>query len=549
MAASPASPQQPGVLPPGWFLGVLAAFGLLGLALYRPALGGPLISDDYGYLANHPYLAAVTREGLIDIWNPWGQARLFAANYAPVHLSAHLVERVVFGTWLPGFHVVNVALHALNAALLLRLLVGAGLSRRASVLGGLFFLVHPANVEAVAWISQLKTNGALALALCALLARRRRPGLALLLFALALLTKATAVAALPMAAAAAWAGREGRHAWLGVGLWTACFALYCVPELSAHEKTGFFAVAAYENPWVQLRTIAAIGARYLAMAASSWGVGAFQDPPPVLDPFDPWWLAAWPAAALLAWRTAQSLRARSPEAGFWLGAAAGFAPVSQLTPFLFPIADRYLYFILPGLIGGSALVLRGRLGARAERAAAVALLALCALFAVSSHARARLWQNESLLLDESVRRYPEGDSARWLRTCEAGRRGDLAGVVALLRATSDGGASRFRELLIDGCFSPLRSDPEFQAFVHDAAGRWLETAYQMGVKSQSMLWVMADAHRLRGERRNARDLYVEAIALGGPLTPRLRQDLAALRGELREIRERRRAARREAEPR
>ena len=46
---------------------------------------------------------------------------------------------------------------------------------------------------------------------------------------------------------------------------------------------------------------------------------------------------------------------RREEGAWWLCAAVGFAPVSQFFPFEFPIGDRYLYFILPGLFGGVTL--------------------------------------------------------------------------------------------------------------------------------------------------------------------------------------------------
>ena len=61
------------------------------------------------------------------------------------------------------------------------------------------------------------------------------------------------------------------------------------------------------------------------------------------------------AFALLGYRVVATLRARSVEAGFWLLAAASFFPVSQIVPLPFPIADRYLYGILPGLLGGLLL--------------------------------------------------------------------------------------------------------------------------------------------------------------------------------------------------
>ena len=69
------------------------------------------------------------------------------------------------------------------------------------------------------------------------------------------------------------------------------------------------------------------------------------------------------------WRT---LARRELEAAFWVAAAASFAPVSQVFPFLNPVADRYLYCILPGLIGGALCWGRERALRRAPRAALAA---------------------------------------------------------------------------------------------------------------------------------------------------------------------------------
>ena len=83
----------------------------------------------------------------------------------------------------------HVLLHALASVLLVLLLRRSGVSDAAALLGGAFFLVHPANVEAVAWISQLKTSSALVLTLLALLALERRPALSSFAFGLGLLAK------------------------------------------------------------------------------------------------------------------------------------------------------------------------------------------------------------------------------------------------------------------------------------------------------------------------------------------------------------------------
>jgi hypothetical protein len=536
-----------------------AALSALLLLLYAPALRGPYVSDDFGYLVNNPYMQWISLETLGAILDPFGEPRLFTTNYAPLHLLAHLLERLVFADELLGFHVVNVLLHALNALLLARLLAGSGAPSGAALAGALFFALHPANVEAVAWISQLKSTGALALCLLALLLRARRPLAGTLLLALALLTKTSSAAALPMAAAFAWARRAGPREWGWVLAWALVFALTAVPQLATFGDVASVEVAAFADPAVQGRTIAAVGARYLAMAASSYGVAAFQALPPVLSPWDPWWLAALPIGALLGLRLLATLRRREEEAAWWIFAAAGFAPVSQIFPFLYPIGDHYLYFILPGLVGGTLLAgtsllrrlrARGPAGAATFRLRPVPLAGLAALllvFAARSHERAGLWRSEELLLRDAAARYPDGDSAQVLRACEAARRGDAEAAVAALRASEATGVPRFAGLERDPCFQGLRDDPAFRAFLRQSAGRWLEEAERRGVETQAHLRAMAHARVLRGEDREAALLLKRALARGGPLDAALRADLLEVNARRRERQAAREAARARAQ--
>ncbi len=151
--------------PSWWPLALFAAYTLLALGLYQGALRGPDLFDDVIYLVSHPYTDRLSIANLIEILNPWGPAKLYSANYAPVHLLATALERHIFADDPLGYHLVNVLVHAGNATLLVAWLRSAGVPVFAAIGGGLFFLVHPANVEAVAWMSQLKTNGSLAFAL------------------------------------------------------------------------------------------------------------------------------------------------------------------------------------------------------------------------------------------------------------------------------------------------------------------------------------------------------------------------------------------------
>ncbi|HEY5658594.1 MAG TPA: hypothetical protein VIY27_12470 [Myxococcota bacterium] len=532
---------------------LLAGFLLLALILYRPALRGPFVSDDIAYLVTHPYTKALSLENLLAIFDPRGPARFYTANYEPVHLLLGAVERHIFADATPGYHLVNVAVHALVAVLLLGCLLRVGVWPWAALFGGIFFLVHPANVEAVAWASQLKSCAALAFALGALLALPRAPLASTLLFALSLLTKATGFFALPAAAAAHWAQRRrggdpcarGRWlvAWLGIAL------LYAVPQLGAFAHLGAADTAVFDGPWAHLRGVAALGMRYALMAATAHGVSAFQEPDLAVSWLDPYWLAAIPTAGLLVWRCVATLRRGSPEAACWVAAAAAFAPVSQILPFATPMADRYLYFILPGLIGGALLwaqALWVRLlrrpdadGGFLRRASARALGVLCALglaaFAWQSTERAALWRSETLLLVDAARHHPDGVTAHFLRARSAAQAGDARTAVAALQVVADRGLDRFMAVRDDPGLAPLRGDPGFQRVIREMAGRWIARAQARGYTTQPELRVLGLAHLERQEYAAAVAAFEASLRAGGPLDDAVRAELAALRARLGDV--------------
>ncbi len=523
---------------------LLLAFLAAALLVYRPAFGGPFMSDDVGYVVTNRYIHELSAENLQEILDPWGMTAAYTANYAPVHMLGHALEWRVFGANPRGYHIVNAVLHAGVSALLAVLFAAWGIARPAAVLGAAVFLLHPANVEAVAWIFQLKTVVALGLALGALVAHPRRPALGALLFALALLTKIAALFALPAALAMAWvrrtSGVPARFAWLGV--WAVALLACAVPQFEAFERMGDVGRPPDGDAFALVRTIGAIGARYLVMAATSYGVSAFHQPAAALSPLDPWWLVGVAAAVLFTWRALATLRRGSEEAAFWIWAAAAWAPISQVFPFLYPMADRYLYFILPGLIGGALVALRPVLGAVAAAApsrTALAVLGALMLLAVGfgfhSAKRAAIWRYEGTLLQDAAQNYPDGYEAHMLRAMQAARSGDARGTVGALRPLADRGFDRFSMLETLPAFAAVRGHPEFRALVADVAGQWIEHVQGRESLSQAELSMLGRAHLVRGEPELAVRRLEQALALGGPwhddVTSGLAQARAALRRE------------------
>lgn len=507
----------------------LLAFAALAAGVHAPAMSGPFVSDDVAYLVSHPYTGSLSLGNLGAIFDPRSPAMLYTGNYAPLHLLLSALERAILGASPFGYHALNVALHALDAWLLALLFARAGLGATAAVGGALFFLLHPANVEAVAWSSQLKSVAALAFGLLAALTFERRPGSATLLFALAIGCKAQALFLLP--SAAAWlATREGascrRHwRWLALGVLLAAFVSSA--QWIAFDHLGRLHESPFPDAATWLRTLFAVLARYAAMALVGFGVSAFHQPAPS-GLLDPWWILGVGVAVALGLRIALAFRTRGRELVFWIAAAAAYAPVSQLVSFPHPLGDRHLYMVLPGLVGAGLCAARG-LRPSARRVLAFSFGALCLLFAVVSHQRAGLWQDELWLMLDSARHYPDGAPAHWLNARAAAGAGDPDAALAHLRRAAERGFDRFAVLGHDPGLAPLRGHPDFEAFASELAGRWLERDRQRRRATQPDLRMRAAAHRVRAERVAEIAALEAALALGGPWDAPIREELAAAR--------------------
>jgi tetratricopeptide (TPR) repeat protein len=333
-----------------------------------------------------------------------------------------------------------------------------------------------------------------------------------------------------MVAALGWSRRDARRQWIWLAGWVVAAGLYMIPELRAQVATD---ISPYSDLWVQLRSIFSFWARYLVMAATSYGISPFQEPEPVQSILDPWWIGGFISAALLGWRTIATLRARNPEAAYWILAAASFAPVSQIWPFMHPMADRYLYFILPGLIGGSLLAAmemrerwtaaqsdreaRIRWASIATSATALATILVVLAFGIRSHTRAALWQEEILLLRTGAHEFPNGANASYYRALLAAEQRDAETAVRELRAASQKSLGHMARFSADPRFEPISREPVFHELIDEITGRWIEFARARGLETQTWLRSTGQAHRVRGEYREAIDCFERALRLGGPL--------------------------------
>jgi tetratricopeptide (TPR) repeat protein len=353
------------------------------LAVYFPALRGGMLWDDDHHLTS-PGLQSI--HGLWRIWFDVGATQ----QYYPLLHSAFWIEHRMWGDSVLGYHLVNLALHATAAFLVI--LIVRRLSLPGAWLAGLLFALHPVCVEAVAWISEQKSTLSAVLYLASALAylkfdesrRRSLYALAGALFVLALLAK-TVTATLPAALLVILWWKRGRLRWrLDV------FPL--APWLALGAAAGLF------TGWMERTSIGAQGPefalplvdRFLIAGRVLWFYAAklvwpagltFTYPRWTVDARQPWqFLFPLGAIAVSLGFVWLARRYRGPLAGFLFFAGTLFPVLGFLDvyPFLFSfVADHFQYLASLGILvpaaAGLAIAAR-RLRPIASTFAAVALV-------------------------------------------------------------------------------------------------------------------------------------------------------------------------------
>lgn len=200
--------------------GLAAAVLVLALVPFLPALEAGFVNwDDPANVVENERWRGFSAEHL-----RWMFGTSFFGHWQPLTWLSYAVDHALWGLEPRGFHLTNLLLHALGAALFLGVVLEVlarvrsagrdggpdaahgpeGRTRLAlcAAAGALFFAVHPLRVESVAWVTERRDvlSGVFWLGTVLAYLRAHRPGgpgrrrallgLSLLLFALSLLSKA-----------------------------------------------------------------------------------------------------------------------------------------------------------------------------------------------------------------------------------------------------------------------------------------------------------------------------------------------------------------------
>lgn len=357
---------------------------------YLPSLGGAFQFDDYNVIVDYPTVHswAALAEGA------GGVRALLKASYT---LNWTLSESAF------GFHLVNMALHALNAVLLYR--IGRELFGKypgAVFVAALLFALHPAQTEAVTYISGRSSSLMASFYLAALLLYLKGNPWSAVLFVLALATRETAVT-LPVAlllcdlARGKLDWRRQLPHWLVLA--AAGVVLLLVPRYQELVAYGFSQRSLADNLITQVGGISYLVSRLVGLHGYNID--------PALPTLGSWSGASiFEAAMLVALFLLGVLCLRQrPWVGFGiLWFFLQLVPTNSIVPRLDVANDRQLYLACWGLF--LACCIQVAQAGISKRVSYVVAGLLVATFAAASIARQLDYRDEISLWGASVRESP-----------------------------------------------------------------------------------------------------------------------------------------------
>lgn len=397
-----------------WFLLLLVA--IIGI-FFSPVLTNSFVWDDDINIVGNPMIAPVTLEHLQTLWREpylklyipltytaWSGLALFTSSFDPETAS------YVFSPF--WFHLVNFILHIVCTLLVYALagrLVKKGLP---AFFAALFFGLHPVQVEAVAWATELKTL------LCSLFvflaalklldfqeaSAQGKKGaavfgdylLSLVFYIAALLSKPIAVVApfLLLFANHFFLKLKPKDNLLYLAPWAAATVPMALITVLAQPLNNFQQVPPlFERILVAGDT----AAFYLwhALLPTGLGIDYGRTPQVVLSSglaYAAWLLPAGLLALFVYYR-----KKLSGYLGALLMFLVGFAPVSGIVPFTFQristVTDRYLYLALLG----PALAVALFFAKPRKRGAIAVFCCILACYGLLCFFQARTWKSRQSL--------------------------------------------------------------------------------------------------------------------------------------------------------
>jgi tetratricopeptide (TPR) repeat protein len=396
------------------------------LLAFASSLGNGFAYDDVTVVRDNPLVeSGSSGEIFASPYWPRAEAHRYRpeVTYRPLTILSFALNRRAFGEGPFSFHLTNVLLHALTAALVVVLVRRLGADRGVALVAGLLFAVHPIHTEAVANVvgrGELLAALFWTSALTVHVTRPRAAPLVVLLLALAAYLSKEVAITLPAAILlVAWFRGNALSRETLTDLAAAVVAALAFLGARSSVLGAAFEPGAAATYWdggdagVRVTTALAALAKYAQLFALPATLSAdygFAQFPVAKGLTDPRVLAGLVLlAACIA--GAVVLRWHRSLAGLGLALfAVALLPVSNL---LFPLtvilAERLLHLPSLGLGLAAAALAVPRLSRQTAGRAAIGAVLL--MFAARSALRNPAWADDAALFEHTVRDAPRSTKA------------------------------------------------------------------------------------------------------------------------------------------
>jgi len=395
---------------------------LLGLLIYSRSLFNGFVWDDEEQVVNNQVAHSISNLPQFSqgsTFNSGGTNSLSGLYYKPLMTVGFSLVYSIFGPQPFFFHLLSLSLH-IGSSILIYLIFLQFFSNPIAFLTSLIFLVHPINVEAVAYISSLQDAMFLFFGLTSFyyLIKDKSSSLIGLFLLLALLSKETAIGFFFVIIIYLFLFKKEKKTlpYLLFSLFTYLFLRLAVAGIF-FQKHGLSPISRMVF-WERLISIPKIIFYYLKNffypanlgISQHWAVRTFD--------FQNFWIPLFVVATffLLAAKFIMSpakggTRLNMPFLFFFSWFVVGISMHLQIIPLDMTVADRWFYFPMIGVLGmiGSILsrrksilnldsLLRGN-----DKIIVIMGIIIITLFSVRSFARTLDWKNGLTLFSKDIK--------------------------------------------------------------------------------------------------------------------------------------------------
>lgn len=372
------------------------------VAVYANTLANGFVWDDMLLVVDNPRIKGWGRvlELLTQPLAPGTQ------YYRPLQGLTFLTDYAVNGLAPAGFHLTNVALHALAALLFYRVARMVLRDSVAALVAGLLFAVHPIHTEAVAYVAG-RSDSLSAIFLLSALLLYSSPLLSAGAFLLALLARESALVLVPLVALLeAGGGVAPRRRIERYAAYAIVVALYVAMRATTLGDQPVHVATAAVPIGTRLLTLPKVVVSYLGQLVLPINLHMERRVVPASSLLDTSFLGP---AALLALIVVLLFEARATAWPIVLGAlwfAVALLPFANVVPLDAFMAEHWLYVPSMGVFMAVGWRVAQSLPTRRRVAVAAAVVAVLIAYGVRTVRRNADWATEASIFEATVRDSP-----------------------------------------------------------------------------------------------------------------------------------------------